>query len=109
MTLNDYQNRARSTAFYPNRDHNYIYPVLGLVGEAGETANKIKKIIRDDQGVVSPAKKEEIKQELGDVLWYLSQLAAELKIKLNDVATSNLTKLKSRQKRNCLKGSGDNR
>lgn len=109
MTFKDYQKTSRLTAVYPNKGHNYIYPTLGLVGEAGEVAEKIKKVIRDDNGIISEEKKLEIEKELGDVLWYLAQLSTELKITLEDVAQSNLEKLKSRLERNCIKGSGDNR
>jgi NTP pyrophosphatase (non-canonical NTP hydrolase) len=88
---------------------NFIYPTLGLMGEAGEVAEKIKKVIRDKKSKLDLNTKLEIKKELGDVLWYLSQLATELDLDLEDVASLNLEKLFSRQKRNQLKGSGDNR
>ncbi len=109
MNFKDYQKKSRKTALYPNKGKNYIYPVLGLVGEAGEIAEKFKKIIRDDKGKITKAKKIEIEKELGDVLWYISQIATELKIELDSVAKNNLEKLNSRLKRNCIKGSGDNR
>jgi NTP pyrophosphatase (non-canonical NTP hydrolase) len=109
MNFNKYQEEAKKTALYPNQGDNYIYPTLGLTGEAGEVSDKIKKIIRDDNGIISPEKKEEIKKELGDVLWYIAQLSTELKIELEDVAEENIKKLSSRQKRNALSGSGDNR
>lgn len=109
MTFKEYQKISRRTAIYPNAGENFIYPVLGLCGEAGEVAEKIKKILRDDGGVVSEEKKEELKKELGDVLWYISQLATELGVSLEDIAQANLKKLLSRKKRGALKGSGDNR
>lgn len=109
MNFNDYQKKARETAIYPKIGKNYIYPVLGLAGEAGEVAEKFKKIIRDDGGKINDEKKLEIEKELGDVLWYVSQIAAELKIDLESVAKTNIKKLESRQKRNCIKGQGDNR
>ncbi|MBI3485782.1 nucleoside triphosphate pyrophosphohydrolase family protein [Candidatus Daviesbacteria bacterium] len=109
MTFKDYQKKSRITALYPNKDNNFIYPTLGLTGEAGEVAEKIKKILRDDLGVITPEKKQEIEKELGDVLWYISQLATELKLSLEDVALKNLEKLLSRMKRKKLTGSGDNR
>ncbi|MFA5421006.1 MAG: nucleoside triphosphate pyrophosphohydrolase family protein [Patescibacteria group bacterium] len=109
MDFNNYQKEAKKTALYPNQGDNYIYPTLGLVGEAGEVADKIKKIIRDENSIISSEKREEIKKELGDVLWYISQLSTELNIDLEDVAKTNLEKLLSRQKRNVLGGSGDNR
>ena len=96
MTFEEYQKESRKTALYPNRDNNFIYPVLGLCGESGEIANKIQKVIRDDGGIMSGLKKEEIKKELGDVLWYISQIATELGLSLDSVAKLNIEKLKSR-------------
>ena len=109
MTFEEYQKESRKTALYPNRDNNFIYPVLGLCGESGEIANKIQKVIRDDGGIMSGLKKEEIKKELGDVLWYISQIATELGLSLDSVAKLNIEKLKSRLERNKISGSGDNR
>lgn len=109
MTFEEYQAESRKTAIYPDKDNNFIYPTLGLAGEAGEVAEKIKKVLRDGNGVVSDEKREEIKKELGDVLWYLANLSTELKISLDDVAQKNIEKLQSRQQRNELHGSGDNR
>jgi NTP pyrophosphatase (non-canonical NTP hydrolase) len=109
MTFEEYQVEARKTAIYPNKDNNFIYPTLGLVGEAGEVAEKIKKVIRDGNGIVSDEKREEITKELGDVLWYIANLSKELGISMDTVAERNLEKLKSRQDRNQLHGSGDNR
>ena len=94
---------------YPNKDSNFIYPVLGLCGESGEIAEKIKKVIRDEGGIVSEHKKEEIKKELGDVLWYISQIATELRLSLDAIAKANIEKLQSRLERNKISGSGDNR
>ena len=94
---------------YPNKGNNFIYPVLGLCGESGEIAEKIKKVIRDEGGVASDLKKEEIKKELGDVLWYISQIATELGLSLDAVAKANIEKLQSRLERNKISGSGDNR
>lgn len=109
MTFEEYQNEARKTAVYPNINNNYIYPTLGLAGEAGEVAEKIKKVIRDNDGIVTEEKKAEITKELGDVLWYIANLSKELGISFEDVAQKNIEKLKSRQERNELHGSGDNR
>jgi NTP pyrophosphatase (non-canonical NTP hydrolase) len=109
MTFEEYQEFSRKTAIYPNKDNNFIYPTLGLAGEAGEVAEKIKKVLRDNDGVVSDEKREEIKKELGDVLWYLANLSTELKISFEDVAQKNIDKLYSRHERNELHGSGDNR
>lgn len=109
MEFDEYQKKAASTALYPNIGNNYIYPTLGLADESGEVVGKIKKVIRDDNGIISDEKREEIKKELGDVLWYLSQLSTELSIKLSDVAQTNIDKLASRAERGKLHGSGDNR
>lgn len=109
MTFKEYQELAKTTAAYPNIGNNYVYPTLGLAGETGEVAEKIKKVIRDNNGIIDSEKKEEIAKELGDVLWYLAQLGTELKLDFNYIAEKNLEKLKSRQKRNHLHGSGDNR
>ncbi len=109
MTFEEYQKISRETAIYPNKDKNFIYPTLGLVGEAGEVAEKIKKILRDKNGVIDEQTKEDLSKELGDVLWYLSQLAVELGLSLDEVAVLNINKLSSRQKRNKLHGEGDNR
>ena len=78
MELNHYQRESRKTALYPNVGSNVIYPTLGLVGEAGEVADKVKKILRDKNGVFDKDSKDAIKFELGDVLWYISQLSSEL-------------------------------
>ena len=109
MTFQEYQDEARKTAIYPNKDNNFIYPTLGLAGEAGEVAEKIKKVIRDGNGIVTEEKKVEITKELGDVLWYVANLAKELGISMDEVAEKNIEKLQSRQQRGELHGSGDNR
>ena len=109
MNFSDYQQAAKKTAFYPNIGSNFIYPTLGLAGEAGEIANKIKKIIRDKNSQLTDAAREDLKSELGDVLWYISQIGVELNITLEDIAQANLIKLSSRQARNVLGGSGDKR
>lgn len=109
MTFEEYQKRALQTARYPDIGNNFVYPTLGLAGEAGEVAEKIKKVIRDHGGIVDELKKQEIAKELGDVLWYVSQIATELGIPLEDVASGNIMKLLSRMERNVLGGSGDNR
>ena len=109
MELNHYQRESRKTALYPNVGSNAIYPTLGLVGEAGEVADKVKKILRDKEGVFDDESSDAIKLELGDVLWYISQLSSELGYELEDVANSNLQKLNDRKKRGKISGSGDNR
>jgi NTP pyrophosphatase (non-canonical NTP hydrolase) len=109
MNFKEYQKSSRKTAIYPNADNNFIYPTLGLVGEAGEVAEKIKKVIRDKEGVLDDEKKKEIEKELGDVLWYVSQLASELGLSLEEVAEKNIEKLYSRMDRGKLGGEGDER
>lgn len=109
MDFKTYQKDSRQTAKYPNAGSNFVYPTLGLVGEAGEVAEKIKKVLRDADGVVSEEKRQEIKKELGDVLWYVAQVATELDLSLEDVAEANMEKLLSRLERGVLSGSGDNR
>jgi len=109
MDLNSYQAAARRTAIYPNLGQNITYPTLGLCGEAGEVAEKIKKILRDQEGKIGPDERAGLLLELGDVLWYISQLASELGLPLQKVAQANLDKLAGRAQRDRLGGSGDNR
>lgn len=108
MKFNDYQNAASKYAKYPP-EYKAIYPVLGLVGEAGEVAEKMKKIIRDKNGEISEQDSLEIQKELGDVLWYISEIARQLNVNLSDIAKTNIDKLESRYVRNKINGSGDNR
>ncbi|MCP4151906.1 MAG: nucleoside triphosphate pyrophosphohydrolase family protein [bacterium] len=109
MNMNDYQKEALRTAAYPDIGNNFIYPVLGLNGEAGEVAEKIKKVIRDNNAVIDAEAKEALKKEMGDVLWYLAALCHELGLSLDDVAASNIKKLRDRQERDAIHGKGDNR
>ena len=109
MTFEEYQKQSRKTAQYPKIGENFVYPVLGLTGEAGEVAEKIKKLFRNRNGDLSLEYKLEIAKELGDVLWYLSQIATELDLSLEEVAQLNLEKLFDRQKRGVIKSEGDNR
>jgi NTP pyrophosphatase (non-canonical NTP hydrolase) len=109
MLLSDYQSRSRATAVYPQLGDNLLYPTLGLCGEAGEVAEKIKKMVRDDDGILSDARREALSKELGDVLWYLAQLATEADLDLDVIARENLDKLLSRRERDVLQGSGDDR
>ncbi len=109
MNLNEYQLQARKTAFYPNAGQNPVYPTLGLSGEAGEVAEKVKKVLRDRDGVFDATSKEAIKLELGDVLWYVAQLSSELGFELDEIALANLKKLESRALRGRIKGDGDTR
>ena len=109
MDFKTYQKESRKTAQYPNLDSNYIYPTLGLVGEAGEVAEKVKKVIRDKNGIFDKISKDAIKKELGDVLWYLSNLCTEFNFNLEDVALKNLEKLELRAFKGKISGSGDDR
>lgn len=112
-TLNDYQERIKSFAKYPEVGTGSLtarlYDVLGLNGEAGEVAEKFKKIMRDKGSVFSLEDDEEILKEMGDVLWYLAALASEMNYTLEEVALYNVNKLQSRLERNVLGGNGDNR
>lgn len=108
MELSEYQRISRRTAQYP-RAAWLSYPALGLAGEAGEVAEHAKKAIRDDAGEVSDERRAKMSKELGDVLWYVAQLASELELDLDEVARANLDKLLSRQQRGVLSGSGDDR
>ena len=109
MEISDYQRQSRATAVYPGAGDNLTYPALGLCGEAGEVAEKVKKAIRDDGGVLTDERRAALAAELGDVLWYLAQLATEADLDLGAIAGENLSKLLSRQERGVLQGSGDRR
>ena len=109
MNFDEYQEQSGKTAIYPDRGKNFTYPTLGLSGETGEVAEKIKKVIRDKGGVVDDATRDALRKELGDVLWYVAQLCTELDLSMSDVAENNIEKLLSRQKRGQLSGEGDSR
>lgn len=109
MHGNEYQTRALGTAIYPNMGQNFVYPALGLVGEAGEVAEKLKKIIRDSDGVLTDESRDAVAKELSDVCWYVAVLAFELDYSLDEIFEMNLTKLASRKERGVLGGSGDDR
>lgn len=104
-----YQRESRKTWSLIHTDHPIVYPTLGLANEAGEVAGKVKKIFRDKQGEISDEDREALKQELGDVLWYLTQICTDLGISLEEVAEANIAKLFSRLDRGTIGGSGDNR
>jgi NTP pyrophosphatase (non-canonical NTP hydrolase) len=108
MTFNNYQELAVKTAVY-GAGNEIIYPALGLGNEAGEVLGKIKKVLRDSNGVFSGEAKKAIGDEIGDVLWYMAALCRDLDISLEDVATNNIKKLLDRQARGVIQGSGDNR
>ena len=109
MSVNEYQTKAIDTAIYPSKGRNLSYPALGLTGEAGEVADKIKKLFRDKQGVLSEEDRKEIAKELGDTLWYIAAMAYELAYDLDDIAQMNLDKLDDRKERGVISGDGDNR
>ncbi len=113
MNLNEYQEKAKRydcfEATNSLKEPGFVAKVFGLSEEAGEVAGKFKKILRDDNGVISQEKENEVKKELGDVLWYVATISRYLGIELEDVAKTNLDKLESRLNRNTLHGSGDNR
>ena len=113
MDFTEYQKQSRVTAGYEDAGDTLTYPLLGLVGEAGEVAEKIKKHIRDDAitrpSQMNEAQKAEMAKELGDVLWYLAQLSTEIGWNLEDIAKRNIEKTHSRKDRGRIGGSGDNR
>lgn len=109
MDFGEYQRLSRRTAVYPDAGSNLAYPALGLCGEAGEAAEKVKKAMRDDGGQLTESRRAALSGELGDVLWYVAQLATEAGLDLDEIADGNLAKLLSRQERNVLQGSGDDR
>ena len=106
--LDMYQQVAKTTAIYP-REQAIIYPTLGLTGEAGEVANKVKKIYRDGTNKISKNHVQEISAEIGDCLWYVALLADDIGCKLSDIANANLIKLENRKKKGTIHGSGDTR
>ena len=107
MNFNDYQDQANDTAIYPNESR-LVYPALGLTGEAGEVADKIKKIIRDKR-TLDVQERIEIAKEVGDVLWYVAAMARDLGVDMDTMARMNLEKLRDRAKRDVIGGSGDSR
>jgi NTP pyrophosphatase (non-canonical NTP hydrolase) len=110
MTLDEYQKEALVTAVFTDDSFKDLaHWVFGITGEAGEIAEKIKKIIRDKDGILSAEDKQELIKEMGDVLWYLAVLAKHLDCDFDEVGKRNISKLRDRQKRNKIHGSGDNR
>lgn len=109
--LNAYQDAATATAIYPDRGNiaGLAYCALGLNGEAGEVAERVKKALRDDRGVVSTPSRDAMCLELGDCLWYIANIAQELGLSLSDVARENLKKLARRRAEGKLRGSGSER
>lgn len=103
-TFSDYDKFVKSMKVYPSQ-HAIVYPALGLSGESGEIAEKVKKWLRGDRELDV----EGLLGELGDPLWYITALAADLGFSLQDVVDYNVNKLSSRKERNVLKGDGDSR
>ncbi len=104
-----YQKESRKTWNVIPMNHAIVYPTMGLINEAGEVAGKVKKIFRDREGEISETDRQALKQELGDVLWYLAQICTELDLSLQEVAEANLVKLFSRLERGQIRGDGDDR
>lgn len=109
MLLDTYQERCAVTALYPNVGSNLSYPIIGLGGEAGEVLNELKRVSRDDGGLLTDERRERIVSELGDVMWYVAAAATELGVSLSEVAGRNLSKLGRRMGADCVKGHGDDR
>ena len=108
-TFDEYQKIAHKTADYSNFVPAFIYLCLGIAGETGEVVEKIKKIVRNNDGKYTEDDLKEIEKELGDVLWYISELANEFNIPLSSIANTNLEKVLDRKKRKVIKSKGDNR
>lgn len=109
LTFEEYQKFTKSTALYPKLGMDYVYPTIGLAGETGEVSELVKKLIRDNNSVIDDEFLERLQKELGDVLWYVSQVAAEFDLSLEKIAEQNVKKLTSRKQRNKIHGDGDNR
>ena len=111
IRFDDYQSAAAETAIYPSRGEplGIAYTALGANGEAGEVAEVVKKVIRDNNGVFDDAARNRLAKEIGDVLWYLAETATQAGLSLGDIASANYAKLKDRKERGVLRGSGDER
>ena len=114
MTFEEYGKQAITTDLYKGKPKNaseaaFVDKILGLTGESGEVAEKIKKILRDQKGQIKPADKKELIKELGDILWYINSLSVYLGTSLESVAKQNLAKVLDRKKRGVTGGQGDNR
>lgn len=107
--FNTYQTESRKTWGTIPMNHPIVYPTIGPVNEAGEVAGKIKKIFRDQNGQITEKDRQSLKSELGDVLWYLTQICTELGLTLEEVAETNITKFPSKRERGKIGGDGDNR
>ncbi len=111
LTFEKYQKLAGRTAQYPGREEARVapYPALGLAGEAGEVCEQVKKMIRDDGGRLTDTRRQALRKELGDVLWYVAAVCAELNLEMSDVAAANIEKLADRAERGVIGGDGDDR
>jgi NTP pyrophosphatase (non-canonical NTP hydrolase) len=111
MDFNEYQEKASVTATFTGKqeEHQLMYLALGICGESGEIAEKIKKMIRNDEGIITDETRELLKLEIGDVLWYLSQLSRVLGFTFDEAAQANITKIMDRRARGVIKSSGDTR
>jgi NTP pyrophosphatase (non-canonical NTP hydrolase) len=107
MEFKEYQTFIEK--YIVNRKSGIEYPVLGLCGESGEVAEKVKKVIRDRDGVLDDEIKKEIAKELGDVVWYVTRIGMELGFSFEEIVSMNIEKMKSRFERDAIKGKGDNR
>jgi NTP pyrophosphatase (non-canonical NTP hydrolase) len=107
MTFDEYQKRALTTA--RDKDNELFHRVLGLVGEAGEVAEIIKKLVRDHNGDLAKLDRDDMQKELGDILWYIATLADYLDMSMEEIASKNIAKLADRQTRGVLRGKGNNR
>ena len=107
--FSEYQKQSRKTWNEIAMNHPIVYPTMGLLNEAGEVAGKIKKIFRDKNGTITEKDRMALKKELGDVLWYLTQICTELDLSLDEVAEANIEKLFSRLERGKIRGDGDER
>ena len=109
MDFNEYQKKAATPSAYPKLEGPFMFPLVGMGGELGEIFEKVKKLFRDQGGNITQEFKDDIKKEIGDVLWYLTMFAQEFDITLEEVAQANLDKCIDRKKRNVVRGDGDNR
>jgi len=108
--MNDYQSKACSTDTYPEDClEGLLCVALGLASEAGEVAGAMRRIVRDDGSILSSNRKEQLKSELGDILWYVAVLSQRLNIPLDEVAEYNVKKLSDRAQRGVIRGQGDSR
>lgn len=106
--MNEYQQIAVKNKMY-GYGTPIVFPALGLCGEAGEVSENVKKMLRDDEGELTPSRLARIKAELGDVLWYIAAMAHDMGVSLSDIAKGNVDKITDRRSRNVVHGEGDTR